>query len=82
MVRAFDLLPGATLLASKRLHIPHQAFRYGNASDGLQFHSEPDQDLWTGWTEHLPSWKDVTSKGFDSGGRTSGSLHETDASAW
>lgn len=50
----FDLPERASLLASSAAY-PHQAFRYGNTAYGLQFHVEPDREIWSLWREHLPN---------------------------
>lgn len=50
----FDLPEGATLLASSADY-PHQAFRFGKCAYGLQFHIEPDSNMWSVWREHLPA---------------------------
>lgn len=44
----FDIPPEAVLLASSVLY-RHQAFRYGNAVYGLQFHLEVTKDMITNW---------------------------------
>jgi len=49
----FDLPEGATLLASSTEYA-HQAFRFGSCVYGMQFHVEPDSDVWLAWHEHLP----------------------------
>ena len=49
----FDLPEGATLLASSTEYA-HQAFRLGICVYGLQFHVEPDSEVWSAWQEHLP----------------------------
>jgi len=48
----FDLPAEATLLASSAEY-PHQAFRFGTHAYGLQFHVEPDSDIWSAWHKHL-----------------------------
>jgi GMP synthase-like glutamine amidotransferase len=45
---AFDLPPGATLLASSPL-CPHQAFRYGDRVYGLLFHLELTPEMIRTW---------------------------------
>lgn len=50
----FDLPEGATLLASS-MEYAHQAFRFGSCAYGMQFHVEPDSEVWSAWHEHLPS---------------------------
>lgn len=49
----FDVPEGATLLASSAAY-PHQAFRYGDTAYGLQFHIEPDPEMWSAWSRLLP----------------------------
>lgn len=49
----FDVPEGATLLASSVAY-PHQAFRYGDTAYGLQFHVEPDPEMWSAWSKLLP----------------------------
>jgi GMP synthase (glutamine-hydrolysing) len=49
----FDLPQGAVLLASS-VNYAHQAFRFGSHAYGLQFHVEPDLQIWKGWQAHLP----------------------------
>lgn len=44
----FDLPLGTTLLASSRRY-PHQAYRYGNKTYGLQFHLEVDRAMIERW---------------------------------
>ena len=44
----FDLPSGATLLASSEA-CRHQAFRFGRASYGLQFHAEVTPEMISGW---------------------------------
>lgn len=46
----FDLPHGADLLATGAT-FPNQAFRYGNAAYGLQFHPEVTRDMMCMWTE-------------------------------
>ena len=50
----FDIPPGATHLASSD-RCPNQAFRYGPAVYGLQFHIEVDDELAASWAPELPS---------------------------
>jgi len=45
---------GAELLASSQKY-PHQAFRFGGQAYGLQFHIEPDANVWSAWRDHLPN---------------------------
>lgn len=44
----FDLPDGAVLLASSPAY-PHQAFRWGDAAYGVQFHVEAGRELTAGW---------------------------------
>jgi GMP synthase-like glutamine amidotransferase len=53
----FDLPEKAVLLASSSEY-PHQAFRIGSHVYGLQFHVEPDADIWSAWRPHLSSIHD------------------------
>ncbi|HUN52061.1 MAG TPA: gamma-glutamyl-gamma-aminobutyrate hydrolase family protein [Candidatus Sulfotelmatobacter sp.] len=46
----FDLPRGAVLLATGR-HFPHQAFRYGDAAFGLQFHPEVTPAIMERWAK-------------------------------
>ena len=50
----FDLPEGSVLLASSAKY-PHQAFRFATCAYGLQFHVEPDSDIWSAWQERLPT---------------------------
>jgi len=45
---SFELPYGSTLLASSQLYL-HQAFRYGKAAYGLQFHAEMTQPMIAEW---------------------------------
>lgn len=49
----FSLPPGSVHLAASRLY-PHQAFRWGQAVYGLQFHIEVDRAMAEAWGPHLP----------------------------
>jgi GMP synthase (glutamine-hydrolysing) len=49
----FALPGGAVHLAGTRA-FPHQAFRWGENTYGLQFHVEVDAELAEGWRPHLP----------------------------
>jgi GMP synthase-like glutamine amidotransferase len=49
----FSLPEGAVHLAATRAY-PHQAFRWGDAAYGLQFHIEVDRGLADAWRSHLP----------------------------
>jgi GMP synthase (glutamine-hydrolysing) len=49
----FTLPEGAALLASSQMY-SQQAFRFGSRTYGLQFHIEPDADIWAAWRNHLP----------------------------
>lgn len=49
----FDLPDGAVLLASSAL-VPHQAFRYGRTTYGLQFHVEVNNAMLLDWFENKP----------------------------
>lgn len=60
----FTLPEGAELLASTPRY-QNQAFRFGNQTYGLQFHLEPDAEVWAAWRDHLPM--DVTD-GFETKG--------------
>ena len=46
----FGLPAGAALLARSALY-PHQAFRYGRAAYGFQFHAEVTQDIFRRWQD-------------------------------
>ncbi len=50
----FSMPPGAVHLAGSRT-FPHQAFRWGKAAYGLQFHIEVDRSLAALWQPHLPA---------------------------
>jgi GMP synthase-like glutamine amidotransferase len=50
----FSLPDGAVHLAATRV-FPHQAFRWGTAVYGLQFHVEVDRSLADGWKPYLPA---------------------------
>ena len=52
----FDLPEGAVLLASSRAY-PHQAFRYGSAAYGVQFHVEVTGDMAREWAQ-VPAYVD------------------------
>ena len=52
----FDLPDGAVLLASSPAY-PHQAFRYGRAAYGVQFHVEVTGDIARQWAE-VPAYVD------------------------
>jgi GMP synthase-like glutamine amidotransferase len=51
----FDLPPGATLLASSDV-CPNQAFRWGRAAYGIQFHVEVTDDMAQAWSE-IPAYQ-------------------------
>jgi GMP synthase (glutamine-hydrolysing) len=46
----FDLPPGAVMLAEGDEHFPVQAFRYGPAAFGIQFHPEVTHAMMCRWT--------------------------------
>lgn len=46
----FDLPPGAVMLAEGDEHFPVQAFRYGAAAFGIQFHPEVTHAMMCRWT--------------------------------
>lgn len=50
---SFDLPPGALHLARSQA-CQYQAFRYGRAAYGLQFHPEVDEATFNGWLGNVP----------------------------
>jgi GMP synthase (glutamine-hydrolysing) len=55
----FSLPPGSELMAWNETYL-HQAFRYGEAAYGLQFHVELTPDLAEHWRPHLPTGVSIT----------------------
>ena len=51
----FDLPDGAELLATGGHDFPNQAYRYGKAAVGLQFHPEVTYHMMCRWTIAAPS---------------------------
>lgn len=54
----FDLPDGAVLLATNPV-VPHQAFRYGRTTYGLQFHVEVNNAMLLDWFEKKPEGRAV-----------------------
>ncbi len=54
----FDLPDGAVLLATNG-QVPHQAFRYGRTTYGLQFHIEVNGSMLLDWFEAKPGGAEV-----------------------
>jgi GMP synthase-like glutamine amidotransferase len=61
----FDLPEGAVLLASSPAY-PNQAFRYGRAAYGVQFHVEVTADLAGEWAE-VPAYVDALERTLGAG---------------
>ncbi len=62
---AFELPAGARLLAARET-FPHQAFRYGAASFGLQFHPEVNDAVQDAWLNRQPPPEDLARRGAQS----------------
>ena len=52
----FDPPAGAELLATGAPGFPNQAFRFGAATFGLQFHPEASSGVFTGWMKSSPDF--------------------------
>lgn len=52
----FELPAGAELLATGAAEFPNQAFRFGAATFGLQFHPEASSTVFAGWMESSPDF--------------------------